>query len=164
MMGKHVTQFLDVFSCKGESLGQGSFTRIFKGYKSDIRDGEKQMTSVFLKELDAVHKDYWEVCVCSLKCTWLCYIVYELLRIKMTHFVIFFHLSVILWSCQLNESDFPQTPSACVRRQCLWSKKWVQFYAVNLLFDLCPVPHICNQLILKIIRHYVIFIMSIFPH
>ncbi|XP_074524885.1 tyrosine-protein kinase JAK2 isoform X2 [Halichoeres trimaculatus] len=44
----------------GESLGQGSFTRIFKGSKTDIRDGEKHVTSVFLKELDAVHKDYWE--------------------------------------------------------------------------------------------------------
>ncbi|CAJ1060820.1 tyrosine-protein kinase JAK2 isoform X1 [Xyrichtys novacula] len=43
-----------------ESLGQGSFTRIFKGYKTDIHDGEKHVTNVFLKELDAVHKDYWE--------------------------------------------------------------------------------------------------------
>lgn len=44
----------------GESLGQGSFTRIFKGYKTDIRDGEKHVTDVFLKELDAVHKNCWE--------------------------------------------------------------------------------------------------------
>nr|XP_046248263.1 tyrosine-protein kinase JAK2 [Scatophagus argus]XP_046248264.1 tyrosine-protein kinase JAK2 [Scatophagus argus] len=44
----------------GESLGQGSFTRIFKGYKTDIRDGEKQMTEVFLKELDFSHKNCWE--------------------------------------------------------------------------------------------------------
>uniref|UniRef100_A0A3P8S1G4 Tyrosine-protein kinase n=1 Tax=Amphiprion percula TaxID=161767 RepID=A0A3P8S1G4_AMPPE len=43
-----------------ESLGQGSFTRIFKGYKIDIRDGEKHMTEVLLKELDAVHKNCWE--------------------------------------------------------------------------------------------------------
>ncbi|KAA8589465.1 hypothetical protein FQN60_012830 [Etheostoma spectabile] len=42
------------------SLGQGSFTRIFKGYKTDIRDGEKHVTNVFLKELDVVHKNYWE--------------------------------------------------------------------------------------------------------
>ncbi|TKS74385.1 Tyrosine-protein kinase JAK2 [Collichthys lucidus] len=43
-----------------ESLGQGSFTRIFKGYKTDIRDGEKHVTKVFLKELEAVHKNCWE--------------------------------------------------------------------------------------------------------
>ncbi|XP_041863066.1 tyrosine-protein kinase JAK2 [Melanotaenia boesemani] len=43
-----------------ESLGQGSFTRIFKGYKIDIREGEKHMTEVLLKELDAVHKTCWE--------------------------------------------------------------------------------------------------------
>lgn len=49
------------FSCKDECLGQGSFTRIFKGYKADIRDGEKHMTKVFLKELDVVHKNCWEV-------------------------------------------------------------------------------------------------------
>ncbi|TDH08715.1 hypothetical protein EPR50_G00100370 [Perca flavescens] len=42
------------------SLGQGSFTRIFKGYKTNIRDGEKHVTDVFLKELDVVHKKYWE--------------------------------------------------------------------------------------------------------
>uniref|UniRef100_A0A8C9WZS6 Tyrosine-protein kinase n=1 Tax=Sander lucioperca TaxID=283035 RepID=A0A8C9WZS6_SANLU len=42
------------------SLGQGSFTRIFSGYKTDIRDGEKHVTDVFLKELDVVHKNYWE--------------------------------------------------------------------------------------------------------
>ncbi|XP_059197963.1 tyrosine-protein kinase JAK2 [Centropristis striata] len=43
-----------------ESLGQGSFTRIFKGYKIDTRDGEKRMTAVFLKELDALHRTCWE--------------------------------------------------------------------------------------------------------
>ncbi|TMS20677.1 Tyrosine-protein kinase JAK2 [Larimichthys crocea] len=43
-----------------ESLGQGSFTRIFKGYKTDIRDGEKHVTKVFLKELEAIHKNCWE--------------------------------------------------------------------------------------------------------
>ncbi|KAL3047275.1 hypothetical protein OYC64_021489 [Pagothenia borchgrevinki] len=43
-----------------ECLGQGSFTRIFKGYKTDIRDGEKHVTDVFLKELDVVHKNCWE--------------------------------------------------------------------------------------------------------
>uniref|UniRef100_A0A7N8Y938 Tyrosine-protein kinase n=1 Tax=Mastacembelus armatus TaxID=205130 RepID=A0A7N8Y938_9TELE len=43
-----------------ESLGQGSFTRIFKGCKTDIRDGEKHVTEVLLKELDVVHKNCWE--------------------------------------------------------------------------------------------------------
>uniref|UniRef100_A0A8C8ILJ2 non-specific protein-tyrosine kinase n=1 Tax=Oncorhynchus tshawytscha TaxID=74940 RepID=A0A8C8ILJ2_ONCTS len=36
-----------------ESLGQGSFTRIFKGSKIDIRDGERHVTDVLLKELDS---------------------------------------------------------------------------------------------------------------
>uniref|UniRef100_A0A8C3FYR3 Tyrosine-protein kinase n=1 Tax=Cyclopterus lumpus TaxID=8103 RepID=A0A8C3FYR3_CYCLU len=44
----------------GESLGHGSFTRNFKGFKTDIRDGEKHVTPVFLKELDVVHKNCWE--------------------------------------------------------------------------------------------------------
>lgn len=50
-------------SCKEESLGQGSFTRIYRGYKSDVRDGEKRQTKVFLKELDSVHRNRWEVCL-----------------------------------------------------------------------------------------------------
>ncbi|XP_039984309.1 tyrosine-protein kinase JAK2 [Xiphias gladius] len=44
----------------GESLGQGSFTRIFVGYKTDVHDGEKHVTEVLLKELDAAHKNCWE--------------------------------------------------------------------------------------------------------
>lgn len=56
-------------SCKEESLGQGSFTRIFKGYKSDIRDGDKHLTEVFLKELDVVHRNCWEVGFFRLKYT-----------------------------------------------------------------------------------------------
>ncbi|XP_061884061.1 tyrosine-protein kinase JAK2-like [Entelurus aequoreus] len=44
----------------GESLGQGSFTRVFKGSKTDIRDGEKHVTDVLLKELHGVHKNCWE--------------------------------------------------------------------------------------------------------
>ncbi|XP_034035925.1 LOW QUALITY PROTEIN: tyrosine-protein kinase JAK2 [Thalassophryne amazonica] len=44
----------------GESLGQGSFTRIFKGHKTDTRDGEKHLTDVLLKELDVFHKNCWE--------------------------------------------------------------------------------------------------------
>lgn len=47
--------------CQSESLGQGSFTRIFKGSKIDIRDGERHVTDVLLKELDANHKNCWEV-------------------------------------------------------------------------------------------------------
>lgn len=49
------------FSSKEESLGQGSFTRIFKGYKTDVRDGEKHVNEVLLKELDVAHKNCWEV-------------------------------------------------------------------------------------------------------
>ncbi|XP_077389935.1 tyrosine-protein kinase JAK2 [Festucalex cinctus] len=44
----------------GESLGQGSFTRVFKGSKTDSRDGEKHVTDVLLKELDSSHKNCWE--------------------------------------------------------------------------------------------------------
>ncbi|XP_061594508.1 tyrosine-protein kinase JAK2 [Cololabis saira] len=44
----------------GESLGQGSFTRIFKGSKTDIHDGKQHMTEVLLKELDAAHRNRWE--------------------------------------------------------------------------------------------------------
>uniref|UniRef100_A0A8C5B9D9 Tyrosine-protein kinase n=1 Tax=Gadus morhua TaxID=8049 RepID=A0A8C5B9D9_GADMO len=43
-----------------ECLGQGSFTRVFKGTKVDIREGEEHRTQVLLKVLDANHKDYWE--------------------------------------------------------------------------------------------------------
>uniref|UniRef100_A0A8C5DCN5 Tyrosine-protein kinase n=1 Tax=Gouania willdenowi TaxID=441366 RepID=A0A8C5DCN5_GOUWI len=53
--------FLYIYCCcKDESLGQGSFTRIYKGYRTDIRDGEKHCTEVLLKELDACHKNCWE--------------------------------------------------------------------------------------------------------
>uniref|UniRef100_A0A672JTM0 Tyrosine-protein kinase n=1 Tax=Salarias fasciatus TaxID=181472 RepID=A0A672JTM0_SALFA len=41
-------------------LGQGSFTRIYRGHKTDIRDGENYTTEVLLKELDAGHKNCWE--------------------------------------------------------------------------------------------------------
>ncbi|XP_037530424.1 tyrosine-protein kinase JAK2 [Nematolebias whitei] len=43
-----------------ESLGQGSFTRIFKGEKIDARDGENHTTEVLLKELDPDHRNCWE--------------------------------------------------------------------------------------------------------
>lgn len=55
------------FYLKDECLGKGSFTRIFKGYKCDTRDGEKHETQVFLKELDVIHKNCWEVGFFGLK-------------------------------------------------------------------------------------------------
>uniref|UniRef100_A0A4W5R6Q6 Tyrosine-protein kinase n=1 Tax=Hucho hucho TaxID=62062 RepID=A0A4W5R6Q6_9TELE len=54
----HMIKYEDLRWC--ESLGQGSFTRIFKGSKIDIRDGERHVTDVLLKELDANHKNCWE--------------------------------------------------------------------------------------------------------
>ncbi|XP_015221241.2 tyrosine-protein kinase JAK2 [Lepisosteus oculatus] len=44
----------------GESLGQGSFTKIFKGTKTDIREGERYTTDVLLKVLENAHKNCWE--------------------------------------------------------------------------------------------------------
>nr|XP_023699715.1 tyrosine-protein kinase JAK3 [Paramormyrops kingsleyae] len=44
----------------GESLGQGTFTRIFKGYKSDVRDGERNTADVLIKVLDNAHQNCWE--------------------------------------------------------------------------------------------------------
>ncbi|MFT7819168.1 tyrosine-protein kinase JAK2-like [Arapaima gigas] len=44
----------------GESLGRGSFTRIFKGSKTDVREGERQSTDVLLKVLDSSYKHCWE--------------------------------------------------------------------------------------------------------
>ncbi|XP_056629086.1 tyrosine-protein kinase JAK2 isoform X2 [Triplophysa dalaica] len=43
-----------------ESLGQGSFTHIFRGTKTDQRDGTTHSTEVLLKVLDASHKNCWE--------------------------------------------------------------------------------------------------------
>lgn len=63
-----------IFYCKDESLGQGSFTRNFKGYKIEIHDGKKHVTEVFLKELDVAHKNCWEVGVFRLNyCCVLCF-------------------------------------------------------------------------------------------
>uniref|UniRef100_A0A8C1MZE6 Tyrosine-protein kinase n=1 Tax=Cyprinus carpio TaxID=7962 RepID=A0A8C1MZE6_CYPCA len=45
---------------QGESLGQGSFTHIFRGSKTDQRDGVTHSTEVLLKVLDANHKNCWE--------------------------------------------------------------------------------------------------------
>ncbi|XP_062411803.1 tyrosine-protein kinase JAK2 isoform X2 [Sardina pilchardus] len=44
----------------GESLGQGSFTRIHMGRKIGTRDGEKYVTDILLKILNADAKTYWE--------------------------------------------------------------------------------------------------------
>ncbi|XP_012694888.1 tyrosine-protein kinase JAK2 [Clupea harengus] len=44
----------------GDGLGRGSFTRIHKGRKTGTRDGEKYVTDVLLKILDADNKDCWE--------------------------------------------------------------------------------------------------------
>ncbi|GAA6065086.1 tyrosine-protein kinase JAK2, partial [Tachysurus ichikawai] len=43
-----------------ESLGQGSFTHIYRGCKVDHRDGETHTTDVLLKVLDVEHKNSWE--------------------------------------------------------------------------------------------------------
>ncbi|XP_036435567.1 tyrosine-protein kinase JAK2 [Colossoma macropomum] len=43
-----------------ESLGQGSFTHVYRGYKTHRRDGETHTTEVLLKVLDAEHKNSWE--------------------------------------------------------------------------------------------------------
>ncbi|XP_043103232.1 tyrosine-protein kinase JAK2 [Puntigrus tetrazona] len=43
-----------------ESLGQGSFTHIYRGSKTDQRDGVAHTTEVLLKVLDANHKNCWE--------------------------------------------------------------------------------------------------------
>ncbi|XP_063057143.1 tyrosine-protein kinase JAK2 [Engraulis encrasicolus] len=44
----------------GENLGRGSFTKIHKGSKIGRRDGERYVTEVLLKILEANHKNYWE--------------------------------------------------------------------------------------------------------
>ncbi|XP_067085736.1 tyrosine-protein kinase JAK2 [Osmerus mordax] len=43
-----------------ESLGQGSFTRIFRGTKTDFCNGVKHVADVLLKELDVSYKNCWE--------------------------------------------------------------------------------------------------------
>lgn len=90
-------------SCKDESLGQGSFTRIYKGYKTDIRDGEKHVTEVFLKELDAVHRNCWEVGLKNpdlFECLIFVWIIQRSIILNLALFTLFlsclFLLSVIL--------------------------------------------------------------------
>uniref|UniRef100_A0AAR2LK20 Tyrosine-protein kinase n=1 Tax=Pygocentrus nattereri TaxID=42514 RepID=A0AAR2LK20_PYGNA len=47
-------------SLQKESLGQGSFTHVYRGFKTHRRDGETHTTEVLLKVLDAEHKNSWE--------------------------------------------------------------------------------------------------------
>lgn len=50
-----------IYCLQKESLGQGSFTHVFRGLKQDQRDGETHNTEVLLKVLDVEHKNSWEV-------------------------------------------------------------------------------------------------------
>lgn len=58
--------FLLTFSLlKNESLGQGTFTKIFKGVRREVGDyGQLHETEVLLKVLDKAHRNYSEVCMC----------------------------------------------------------------------------------------------------
>jgi len=47
-----------------ESLGQGTFTKIFKGIRREVGDyGQLHETEVLLKVLDKAHRNYSEVCM-----------------------------------------------------------------------------------------------------
>lgn len=46
---------------QGESLGQGSFTHIYKGIKRDQKDDEFYQTPVVLKVMDSSHRNCSEV-------------------------------------------------------------------------------------------------------
>lgn len=46
-----------------ESLGQGTFTKIFKGIRKELGDyGQMHQTEVVMKVLDLAHRNYSEVC------------------------------------------------------------------------------------------------------
>lgn len=46
-----------------ESLGQGTFTKIFKGIRKELGDyGQMHQTEVVMKVLDLAHRSYSEVC------------------------------------------------------------------------------------------------------
>jgi len=46
-----------------ESLGQGTFTKIFKGVRKELGDyGLVHQTEVVMKVLDRAHRNYSEVC------------------------------------------------------------------------------------------------------
>ena len=56
--------FFFFFWLKNESLGQGTFTKIFKGIRREIGDyGQLHETEVLLKVLDKAHRNYSEVCI-----------------------------------------------------------------------------------------------------
>lgn len=45
-----------------ESLGQGTFTKIFKGIRKELGDyGQMHQTEVVMKVLDMAHRNYSEV-------------------------------------------------------------------------------------------------------
>lgn len=55
---------LTSFLLKNESLGQGTFTKIFKGVRREVGDyGQLHETEVLLKVLDKAHRNYSEVCM-----------------------------------------------------------------------------------------------------
>lgn len=45
-----------------ESLGQGTFTKIFKGVRKELGDYGLHQTEVVMKVLDKAHRNYSEVC------------------------------------------------------------------------------------------------------
>lgn len=47
---------------QGENQGQGTFTKIFKGIRKEMGDGEMHQTDVIIKVLDKAHRKYSEVC------------------------------------------------------------------------------------------------------
>lgn len=54
--------FFVFFFFQEESLGQGTFTKIFKGTRKEVGDyGQLHQTEVLLKVLDKVHRNYSEV-------------------------------------------------------------------------------------------------------
>lgn len=53
-----------------ESLGQGTFTKIFKGVRKELGDyGLVHQTEVVMKVLDQAHRNYSEVCISVIICT-----------------------------------------------------------------------------------------------
>lgn len=59
--GGFVTNEID-FTFQMESLGQGTFTKIFKGVRKEMGDyGLVHQTEVVLKILDVAHRNYSEV-------------------------------------------------------------------------------------------------------
>lgn len=60
----HLYSFFLFFLLKNESLGQGTFTKIFKGVRREVGDYDQlHETEVLLKVLDKAHRNYSEVCM-----------------------------------------------------------------------------------------------------